>query len=124
MTVVQAIRAQLIASSAVTALVSTRIFPQYIPQGQPVPAVVLTLISEVPVNSFDGSAETRLRQARIQVDAYAKGYLEAHAIASAADLVIANLAAHDLSAYRETTQDLYEVETQLHRVSSDYFVAL
>jgi hypothetical protein len=121
---VQAIRDELVANAAVIALVSDRIFPQVIPQGTSMPAVVITLISEIPITSFTGLQETNLKQARVQIDSYATTYLQAHEIATAIDLVVGNLSRADLSALRENMQDLYEDETQLHRVSADYIVSL
>jgi hypothetical protein len=124
MTVVERIRTLLIADISLAALVGARIYPQYIPQGSTLPAVVLTAVSDVPYTSFTGSSTTDLRSVRLQVDSYATRYLDAHAVADAVDAVIANLASSDLQANRESMGDLYEDETQLHRVTADYFVAL
>lgn len=120
----QVIRGELIVNAAVIALVVDRIFPQYMPQATVMPAIVLSLISEIPITSFDGAANTRLSHARVQIDCYATTYLKAHEVANAVDAVVANLSRFDLSAYRDNKQDLYEDETQLHRVSMDYMVSL
>ena len=123
MTTLEAVRDRLIAEDSVTDLVETKIYPQKVPQGIIVPYVVMTVVSEVPVVALHGTAESRLLNARVQVDSYAQTYAEAHAVAEAIDAVIANLEDHDLSAFREDMRDLYEEDTQYHRVSADYFVS-
>lgn len=125
MTVVETVRAKLTADAALTALVGSRIYPQFLPQDPTLPAIVLSVISDVPVQpSFTGSHATTLREARLQVDAYATKYLDAHQVADAVDAAIADVATPDLSIQRDIREDLYENETQLHRVSTDYMVML
>lgn len=124
MTHLEAIRTELLNASAVTALVASRIYPHKAPQGATVPFVVITTISSIPFNSMTGTSGTRLRSARVQVDSYAKTYLEVHQLADAVDTVIADLTRDDLSAVQESSADLYDDETELRRVSADYFVAL
>jgi hypothetical protein len=121
-TFVELVRAELMAAQAVNDLVGQRIFPQVAPQGVDPPFVVLTTVSEIPASSFTGEPGELLRQARVQVDCYAAGYLDAHQVANAVDAVVADLSRPDLSAVRESSQDLYDDEAQLHRVSSDYGV--
>jgi hypothetical protein len=122
-TTIELVRAELIADVILTALVGARIYPQLIPQGVQTPVVVLSLISEIPENSLTGTIE-RLKMSRLQVDCYAKTYIAAWQVADAADNVLASLLRHDLSAVKENSQDLYDDEAQLHRVSSDYLVAV
>lgn len=113
------------ANAAVTTLVGSRIFPQVIDQNEKTrPAVVLTVVSEVPYNTLSSPASTRLFKTRIQVDIYAKTYKAARATHKAIDAVLADLADHDMSAYGEDVQDGYDDETQEHSVSADYFVSL
>jgi len=71
---------------------------------------------------LDGAAETRLEASRVQVDCYATRYLDAHAVAEAVDNVLANLRRPELSAERDSLQDIWEDEAQLHRVSMDFSV--
>lgn len=123
MTTLEAIRAELAAASAVTDLVGQRIRPQLLQPADIMPAVVITVVSEVPENSFDGTPDTRWVSARVQVDCYAEQYLQAHAVADAVNNVIAALSRPDLSAELESKQDLYEDETKRHRVSMDFMVA-
>lgn len=123
MTTIETIRAELAANGTLTGLVGTRIYPQVLAQEATVPAIVLSVVSEVPQNTLTGTTE-RLRMSRVQVDCYATTYLGAHQVADAADAVLSALMRHDLSAQRENFQDIYDDAAQLHRVSSDYLVAL
>lgn len=123
MTHQEAIRAELVAAPTVTTLVGTRIYPSKAPQGVVAPFVVITTVSSVPQNAMGELANTRLRVARVQIDCYAKGYVDVHAVADAIDNVVANLAREDLTAVQDTSSDLYDDETELRRVSTDYFVA-
>lgn len=61
--------------AAVTALVSTRVYPDAAPQTATLPFLVYTRISTVREHKF-GSAgtETGLTQSRIQIDCYASTY--------------------------------------------------
>ncbi len=60
-----ALRAKLEATSAVTALVSTRIYPDELPQGSALPAIRYSLISDIPDRHVPG-----FREARVQVSVY------------------------------------------------------
>lgn len=122
MTVLELVRAELVASAAVTALVATRIYPNKAEQGCARPYLVMTVPSDVPLNTVDGAAATRLHNARVQVDAYAVTYLVARQVAAAVVAVVADLARHDLAGYLNAKRDLYDDEAQLHRVSMDFLV--
>jgi hypothetical protein len=106
--------------ATVVALVSTRIYPNKMPEG-PRPAgfkaIVFSVISDVPTNAVTGSAANRLRAARVQVDCYAKEYDDAEAVAEAVDAVMT--APAGLAGWREVSRDLYDDEAELHRVSMD-----
>jgi hypothetical protein len=60
-----ALRAKLVATSGVTTLVSTRIYPDELPQGSALPAIRYSLISDVPDRHVPG-----FREARVQVSVY------------------------------------------------------
>lgn len=122
MTTGELIVARLRASTAVTAIVVNRIFPAVAPQGAAAPRIVYTVVSDVPQNTLDGSAETRLRQIRLQVDCYAAKYVDAENLADAVDAVIGNLDAPGLSAWRENSTSLYDDEAELHRIMQEYTV--
>jgi hypothetical protein len=125
--VIEKVRAKLVANATVTALVGTdpgsRIYPQVAPQATAPPYLVLTVVSDVPETSMDGEDEETLCFARLQVDAYGKSYLSADTLAKAVRKVIAGLKAPDLSATRLGRRDLHDDETQLERVSQDFSVA-
>ena len=118
----EAVYAAIIGNAAAAALLGTRVFPNRRPQASPFPLAVYSIISDVPYNSLNGTAQTRLSRARLQIDIYAKTYIEAQQVAQAVDDVVANLSSPDLSGDRETTRDLYDNEAELHRVSTDYIV--
>lgn len=122
-TFIQLVRDQLVAATAVTDLVGQNIFPGLVAQGTPAPFVVMTIVSDLPINSADGTVETRLRNARVQLTAYAKTYAEAYQVAAAVTAVVGNLGAADLSAYEDARRDVYDDATQLHGVAIDFTVS-
>lgn len=124
-TFLEKVRNELVASSAVADLlgaVNPRIYPLTAPQGCETPFAVITVVSDVPQNTFTGEVSERLRDARVQVDCYASRYLDAHAVATAVDGVVAALRRPDLCATREGARDLYDDEATLFRVSLDFSV--
>lgn len=124
MTHVQAVREVLLAAPAVTALVGARIYAQVAPQGtsKAGPFVVLTLVSAVPVQAHGALPSEMLEEARVQVDCYGREYDATHTLAAAVDDALGSLEGPDISASRESMQDLYDNETSLVRVSADYLV--
>lgn len=62
----------LLAASAITAIVGTRVHPVSRPQGSALPCVVVTRISGAPLYADDG--EVGLQDARVQVDSWAISY--------------------------------------------------
>ena len=73
--------AKLKATAAVTALVSTRIYPMLRPQGTALPAIVYGVTSNTPTNTAGGSSTTR--EMRITIDCLAGTYAGAWALANA-----------------------------------------
>lgn len=122
MTTGEAIVAALAANPAVVALVGAKIFPNVAPQGTVAPWVVYSVISDIPENALTGDASTRIASIRLQVDAYSKTYLGAHAIADAIDQALTQLLPPELAVWREVSRDLYDNEAQLHRVEAEFFV--
>ena len=121
-TLLETLRTRLLADAPVAALVGTKVFPLVIPQGEQPPAVVLTVVSDVPATSLTGDPAELLREYRVQVDTYSKRYADAQQLAAAVGLVLGRLAEAELSANRESARDLYDDETQLYRVTADFFV--
>jgi hypothetical protein len=120
-----AIFAALSADSTINSMVGTRIYPNRIPQGpRPVnfTAVVYQVISDIPANAITGSAADRLRNARVQIDCYAKRYEDGQALADAVDAVVTTNQA--LRGWRDLSRDFFENDEELHRVSMDVFVWL
>ena len=122
MPIVSDIRKLLLDNATIASLVgNTRIHSQVMPQDGSLPAIVLTLVSYVPENSLDGSAENRLGTSRVQVDCYSPRYEQAHLIQEAVNSVIANLRT-PIGGVMDSMRDLYDDETRVFRVSADYLV--
>lgn len=66
----QAVRSLLVGSAALTALVSTRIYPKVLPQDASLPAVTYEHVSSIEPGQIDASGQA-LVQSRIQVTALA-----------------------------------------------------
>ena len=120
----EAVYSALSADGTVSGLVGTRIYPNVMPEGSDLPAVVYSVISDVPENSFTGAYADRLRGARVQVDCYARpstaggAYRQAETLAEAVDACLTS----QLTCWREVSRDLYDDVTQYHRVSIDFAV--
>jgi hypothetical protein len=113
----------------VASLVGDRIFPNELPAQTQLPAIVYSVVSDVPENSFDGTPATRLCYCRVQVDSYARpapqgrpgAYATAQRVARAVDDVLGNLQQPgDVAGLREASRDLFDSVTGYHRVSSDF----
>lgn len=76
------LRAALLASAPVVALVVDRISPQPLPQAETLPAVTLKKISDIPI-ARGQRGPSGLLDARIQVDAWGKTLTEAQTVADA-----------------------------------------
>lgn len=76
-----ALRAKLVGTSAVAALLGTRVYPDHIPQTTTVPAAVYYAISGVEEGSLTGNVG--LSHVRLQVDSYAATRLAANVLATA-----------------------------------------
>lgn len=111
--------ALLSADATIAAKVGSRIYPQLMPQDCPKPAVVYTVVSDVPLNSFDGHT-SGLSNARVQVDVYSYAYKEAQETANAIEALLGSHVTVSLSSLRVSRRDLYENSTKLHRVSMDF----
>jgi len=111
------------ADATVAGLVSSRIYPNKMPQGprsSTFTAIVYLVVSDLPQNALTGTAADRLRSARVQIDCYAKVYDTAQAMADAIAAVVTTNAT--LTGWEEMRRDFYEDETELHRVSMDVWL--
>jgi hypothetical protein len=116
--------AALEADATVISQVSTRIYPNLRPPAPFVlPFVVYSVISQTVENALAESAQTRLKHTRVQFDVYGSSYISARAAATAVENVLANLPGPDLVGYKDSERDLYDNETGLHRVSTDYILS-
>lgn len=122
MTVIEAIRSELLLDATVESLVGSRIYPIIMAQSAAYPAVVMTVVSDFPANVLGGTATDRFSTVRLQVDSYADTYVEAHRLADAVDAVISALGRPELSAQREHARDDFDVEEDKHRVIAEYSV--
>ena len=113
--------ATLAAAPAVVALVGTppRVYPSVAPQSSQLPVVVYQVIDEQRIESLGGFT-SGTRNARVQVDVYAETYTAAQALADAVAAALGALTGANLSSVQVSRRDLYEDESQLHRVSTDF----
>ncbi len=123
-TAVEAVRAVLVADPAVAGLVVARIFANKLPQGTLFPAIVLRVVSGVDETALTGTVASRLSSKRIQIDCYAKQYLDAAAVAEAVNAVVSALQSPDLAAVRIGERDLWDDTAGLHNASQDFSVWL
>lgn len=129
MTTLEVVRGELVGDAGVTALVpAARIYAGKAKQSTAFPYIVITVVSDVPEHTLTGSIATTLRGARVQIDAYARdtatksGYRLAGEISQAIEDAIGDIATPTLSVILENVRELYDDETESHRVSADYSV--
>jgi len=79
------------AAGSVTAIVSERIYPDFLPESKAAPALVYRVVSDVPHDDVAQAQVQRTRRARVQVDAIASS--DAYAVRKAL-LVIVRQALH------------------------------
>lgn len=119
------IRATLLASSGVTALVGTCVNFGTHPQGQPMPAIVLNTISDIGgylIAEPDGMSE-----ARIQVDCYAGTYGVAKLLSRAVNAALSGYSGNGIQGvFRAGSRDSREGGSneadRPYRVSLDFTV--
>lgn len=115
--------AVLSADPTIVSIAGARAYPNVRPQAAQLPLLVYNVVSQVSENALAESAQTRLKHSRLQLDAYATTYKQAHELATAAENVLANLSSPDLAGWKDGERDLYDDEAQLHRVSCDYILS-
>jgi hypothetical protein len=118
----QAVRDVLVADPTVAGLVAGRVYPGLIPPRAAFPAIVFTVVSQVPEETFEGTAATALVDSRVQIDCYAKSYDDAQKLAEAVDDALTELDDQLLRVVRLDSRDLFDDELLLHRVSTDFSV--
>lgn len=114
----------LTSAAPVTALVATRVFPDLMPQETALPALVVTVISDVPESSLDGAQADSLANARVQVDAYSRTRAQAREVAEAVknamDLKTARSGGFDC--WPASSRNLFDDRTQHYRITMDFNV--
>lgn len=80
MPIAEALRAYLLADSALTAKIGTRIYPMTYPQNGTLPAVVYQQITSIPYFAHDG--EMGSAEAHFYISAFSVNYGQAHDVAN------------------------------------------
>ena len=115
--------AALLATPSLEALVGQRVFPNLLPQEVRKPAITYYVVSDVPESSVTTPTASTTRNARVQIDVYSRTYAEAQQIARLVEVAMdVSAPSPGLSAWLETSRDLYDDVTQDHRVSMDFNV--
>ena len=112
MSIETALYATLSAASGVTALVSTRIYPNLVPEDTANPCIEYSLISGTKLHTLAGSND--MRRAVIQISCHADTYASAKAVA---DAVIAALQGNG---YQQSSFEFYDSDTQTHTATVDW----
>jgi len=119
----EALNSRLNAVTAVTNLVSTRIYPVRLPQDVTYPAVRVITVDAQRESALD--ADMGLVHTRIQVDAYATTYAVSQTLAAALRGALKRQAwtldaVEVCDALLENVQDDYEDEAKAYRVRQDF----
>lgn len=109
--------------TALGALVSGRCYPLNAPDPVVKPYIVFSVISDVSENDLDGDVNgNSLSNARIQVDVYHTTYGACKAIGGKGGTArIAMKTAFPQSVHL-ASRELYEQDTQLYRITSDFSI--
>ena len=123
MSVEMAIRTRLVTHPGTSALITSRVFPQLMPQGTILPAVTYSVVSRTTEPTM-GYANSGMWATLIQIDCWAETYAGVKALA---DQVRAGLMDwHQESpepiwrVLHQSEEDSFESETSLFRVSMDF----
>lgn len=98
--------------SGVTALISTRIYPNPAPEGAQKPLISYQLVAGSRISTIPGTGDATRK--RIQINCHANTYSSAKAVAAAVE------AALEGNGYLELEYDLYDPTTQTHTVAVDW----
>ena len=105
--------------AGLSALVGSKVFPLFIPSGNFLPCVTFQRIGGRPANTLSGASG--LEEIDLQIDAWARDYDEAKAIAKAVRAAMPP-GGDVFGAHLIEDQDLYEDGTNYFRVSMEYKV--
>lgn len=104
--------------TGVSAIVGSRVYPVVIPQKAALPCVTYLRVSGPQEMSLSG--HSGLESVRVQVDAWAESYETAKSLASAIQSAL--LGASTFAVTSASDRDLFEDETGVFRVSTDFHV--
>ena len=121
----EAVYSRLTGNAGVSALVSTRVYPNKIPQEAALPAVAYQRISARRVKAH--AAPTGLARVRVQVTCVSRSYSEVKALAAAVRTamqgVMGSVGGVTLQgSWLETDADEYGDAETLHSVRQDYMI--
>ncbi len=110
-------------NSSVVAMVGgsgakSRIYPMVRPQGAGIPAVTYQLIDRPRIDTASLGGNNAKVKSRVQIDCWAESYASAKTLAVA----VKNAVTSALTALSIDERDLYEDDTGIYRVSSDFSV--
>lgn len=110
----------LTADGGVSGIVGQRVSPGVMPQGQPVPAIVYTVIINQPLQVLEGSSD--VRRAIVQLDCYAKHYRQVQGLADAVEAAFATLStlAPFPRAIQRRREDVYDDPSEFFHVRMEY----
>ena len=115
-----AIRAAILASAPVAAMVGTRVYPMMLPQGPTLPAIVYQRISTVPDMLVEGPGFAPIR---MQLSMWATTFDGARTLADAVVTALHGYHGGELRLSRLINLlDDYEPDTKLFRVIADFRV--
>lgn len=118
-------------TAGLTALISTRVYLERIPQGATVPCLTYQRISTTRELTHDVSGSAGTARVRVQFDAWATTYLSAKAIADALRAALNGFKGTITSgsdtvvvqaALIEAESSEPDLDAELSRVRSDYFI--
>lgn len=114
----------LLANSALTALIGQRLTWNTRQQGAAVPAVILTVVSNIPDYTHDGET---IGTHRVQIDCWAKTFSSAVAVGRAVDAALSGYKGGSFQgifkdAERQSFETGAEAAERFYRVSLDYMI--
>jgi hypothetical protein len=125
MDILEALHAYLIAQSAITTKVSTRIYQNVAPQNVAKPYLMIEQVSVNTRYSHQGDAD--LDTARVQISAIGDTLKSANEVSivvhtALSGYVGAMSSVSTFGTFRDNKQNFYEDDTKLHVSTQDYFI--
>ena len=113
-----ALYSRLTSDAGVSGIVSARVYPVILAQDAIMPSITYLKVSDSPVIGFGG--ENSRRNARFQIDCWTTTYSDVKSLEDAIKLAMVD--GPDFSTVRITSEDLYDNDMKLFRVSTDFSV--